>query len=277
MATSQPLGLLLQYLCRSLASLGLGLYTSWSLSLVTLAGIPIFSSVIAFLSSRMKPSIRAQQEELTQASKVASNAISAIDAVKCLNGQGIESRSFSSRIEKSAVHYLRQARLNSLQISFIRWMMFGMFVQGFWYGSFLARAGKITSGQVLRTFWACLTAAQSIEQVLPQMIVLEKGKVASARLRSIIHQEAQERSVSEVKGSLYPEHCEGDIEVNNVSEQFDPSHPALCTNSPCRCLSHTPVSQIDSFSTRRASFSQLARQLSLLARVALGRPHSASC
>lgn len=195
---------------------------------MTLAGIPIFSSVIAFLSSRMKPSIRAQQEDLTQASKVASNAISSIDAVKCLNGQGIESWSFSSRIEKSAVHYLRQARLNSLQISFIRWMMFGMFVQGFWYGSFLARAGKITSGQVLRTFWACLTAAQSIEQVLPQMIVLEKGKVAGVRLRSIMNRDAQERPVSEVNGSLYPEHCEGDIEVNNVSEQFDPSYPALC-------------------------------------------------
>lgn len=216
MATSQPLGLLLQYLCRSLASLGLGFYTSWSLSLVTLAGIPIFSSVIVYLSARMKPSIKAQQEELTQASKVASNAINSIDAVKCLNGQRIESWSFSSRIEQSAIHYLRQAKLNSLQISFVRWMMFGMFVQGFWYGSYLARTGKITSGEVLRTFWACLTAAQSIEQVLPQMIVLENGKVANAMLTSIMSQKDQDRVVSEIKGTLYPEHCEGDIEVNNV-------------------------------------------------------------
>lgn len=216
MATSQPLGLLLQYLCRSLASLGLGFYTSWSVSLVTLAGIPIFSSVIVYLSTRMKPSIKAQQEELTRVSKVASNAINSIDAVKCLNGQRIESWSFSSRIEESAIHYLRQARLNSLQISFVRWMMFGMFVQGFWYGSSLARTGMITSGEVLRTFWACLTAAQSIEQVLPQMIVLEKGKVASAMLKSIMSQRVQGRVVSEIKGRLYPEHCEGDIEVNNV-------------------------------------------------------------
>lgn len=224
MATSQPLGLLLQYLCRSLASLGLGFYTSWSLSLVTLAGIPIFSSVIIFLSTRMKLSIKAQQEELTQASKVASNAINSIDAVKCLNGQRIESWSFSTRIEQSAIHYLRQARLNSLQISFVRWMMFGMFVQGFWYGSSLARTGKISSGEVLRTFWACLTAAQSIEQVLPQMIVLEKGKVASAMLKSIMRQPAQERAVSETKGTLYPEHCEGDIEVNNVCTGFAAPH-----------------------------------------------------
>lgn len=216
-ATSQPLGLVLQYSGRVLASLALGFYTSWSLSLVTLAGIPVFSSIIAFLSTRMKTSIKAQQVELTHASKISNNAISSIDTVKCLNGQAFESRNFSSRIDRSALHYLRQARLNSLQIAFIRWMVFGMFVQGFWFGSTLARTGKLTSGEVLRTFWACLTAAQSIEQVLPQMIVMEKGKVASVALKSIMQTPAQDTLVSEMSGTRCPHHCEGDIEVNNVS------------------------------------------------------------
>ncbi|KAJ5811972.1 hypothetical protein N7474_008273 [Penicillium riverlandense] len=231
MATSQPLGLVLQYSFRSIASLGLGLYTSWSLSLVTLAGIPIFSSVIALLSIRMKSSIQAQQVELTRASKIANNAIASIDTVKCLNGQSLESHNFSWCIDGSARHYLRQARLNSLQISFIRWMMFGMFVQGFWYGSTLARSGKLTSGEVLRTFWACLTAAQSIEQILPQMIAMEKGKVASVALKSITSYHAESKMVSEMKGSLYPRHCEGDIEVNNVSFYY-PSAPDQCVLKP---------------------------------------------
>lgn len=217
MATSQPLGLILQYSCRSLASLTLGFYTSWSLSLVTLAGIPIFSPIIGFLSSRMKTSIKAQQVELAHASKIANNAIASIDTVKCLNGQVFESRNFSIRIQRSSLHYLRQARLNSLQIAFIRWMMFGMFVQGFWYGSTLARTGKLTSGEVLRTFWACLTAAQSIEQVLPQMIVMEKGKVASVALKALLRNRAQDRAEGERSGTLCPHHCDGDIEVNNVS------------------------------------------------------------
>ncbi|CAG8338777.1 unnamed protein product [Penicillium salamii] len=222
MATSQPLGLLLQYSGRSLASLVLGLYTSWSLSLVTLAGFPIFSSIIAYISSRMKYSIQAQHDELTAASKVANNAITNIDTVKCLNGQELEHRNFRERIEASAIHYLRQARLNSLQIAFIRWMMFGMFVQGFWYGSSLARSGKLTSGEVLRTFWACLTAAQSIEQVLPQMIVMEKGKAAGVALKSIIER-TKIRALSEIRGR-YPLHCEGDIEVKDVSFAY-PSQP----------------------------------------------------
>lgn len=163
----------------------------------------------------MKSSIQAQQNALTEASKVANNAITNIDTVKYLNGQAWEHRNFREHIEASAIHYLRQARLNSLQIAFIRWMMFGMFVQGFWYGSSLARSGKLTSGEVLRTFWACLTAAQSIEQVLPQMIVMEKGKAAGFALKSIIER-TKNRAVSEIRGR-YPLHCEGDIVVNNVS------------------------------------------------------------
>ncbi|KAJ5579811.1 ABC transporter integral membrane type 1 [Penicillium hispanicum] len=231
MATSQPLGLLLQYSCRSLASLGLSFYTSWSLSLVTLAGIPVFSSAIAFLSSRMKYSITAQQAELTHASKIANNAIASIDTVKCLNAQASESRNFATRIEKSAIHYLRQARLNSLQIAFIRWMMFGMFVQGFWYGSTLARHGKLSSGEVIRTFWACLTAAQSIEQVLPQMIIMEKGKVASVTLNLLMRNSGTSNVVSERNGTLYPGHCEGDIEVNNVSFAY-PTQPDAIVLKP---------------------------------------------
>lgn len=164
----------------------------------------------------MKSSITFQQTELTQASKVANNAISFIDTVKCLNGQARESRNFSSRIEQSAIHYLKQARLNSLQLAFIRWMMFGMFVQGFWYGSSLARGGKLTSGEVLRTFWACLTAAQSIEMVLPQMIFIEKGKVASVALKTLMRTRAGQGVVSEMKETRYPQHCEGDVEVKSV-------------------------------------------------------------
>ncbi|KAJ5949072.1 hypothetical protein N7454_000656 [Penicillium verhagenii] len=231
MATSQPLGLLLQYACRSLASLILALVISWRLSLVTLAGIPLFSALIAYLSTRMNASISAQQNELTYASKVANNAIASIDTVKCLNAQAFEWQNFATRIEQSAIYYLQQALLNSSQIALIRWMMFGMFVQGFWYGSSLARAGVLSSGDVITTFWACTTAAQSIEQVLPQMIVMEKGKVACFILKKLMQGSTEHEVHSESKGWLHPRHCDGDIEVNNVSFSY-PSQPQTCVLNP---------------------------------------------
>ncbi|KAJ5708386.1 hypothetical protein N7488_008187 [Penicillium malachiteum] len=230
-ATSQPLGLVLQYGCRLVASLILALVISWKLALVTLAGIPLFSSIIAYLSTRMKASITAQQVELTHVSKIANNAISSIDTVKCLNGQSFELKNFATRVELAATHYLKQARLNSTQIAMIRWMMFGMFVQGFWYGRSLARSGKLSAGDVITTFWACTTAAQSIEQVLPQMIVMEKGKVASVILKRMMRERAKDAIGSEVNGRVYPRRCDGDIEINNVSFSY-PSQPETCVLNP---------------------------------------------
>ncbi|KAJ8188268.1 hypothetical protein LV164_004772 [Aspergillus fumigatus] len=212
-ATSQPLGLIMQYTFRTIIALGLAFYTSWSLAFITLAGIPAFSAIVAFLSSRIKPRIEAQQVELNRASKVANNATSLIDTVKCLNGQVLELRDFSLKINSAAAQYLKQAHLNSLQIAVIRFMMFGMFIQGFWYGTALTTSGKLTAGEVLRTFWACLTAAQSIELALPQVIVMEKGKVAAIMLKDLLNDRRVKKRPEELEGASYPRYCEGDIEV----------------------------------------------------------------
>ncbi|KAK9644393.1 ATP-dependent permease [Aspergillus fumigatus] len=232
-ATSQPLGLIMQYTFRTIIALGLAFYTSWSLAFITLAGIPAFSAIVAFLSSRIKPRIEAQQVELNRASKVANNATSLIDTVKCLNGQVLELRDFSLKINSAAAQYLKQAHLNSLQIAVIRFMMFGMFIQGFWYGTALTTSGKLTAGEVLRTFWACLTAAQSIELALPQVIVMEKGKVAAIMLKDLLNDRRVKKRPEELEGASYPRYCEGDIEVCDLSFTYSsqPDRPILSSVS----------------------------------------------
>lgn len=189
--------------------------------MVTLAGIPIFSGIVVLLSSKIQPSIEAQQLELSSASKIANNAITSIATVKCLNVQESECRKFFSRIESAALHYLKQARVNSIQMGLVRLMGFSLVIQAFWYGHTLKVAGKLSSGEVLRTFWACIIASQCMEQVLSRLILLEKGKVAGAALKRIVENRPVDAvegiSDNEMREKSYPPHCKGDIEVSNVS------------------------------------------------------------
>ena len=217
MATSQPLGFALQDMVTAIAALILGFYTSWNLTLVTLAAVPVTATALSFISAGMQPSIAAQQVELAKASKLANNAIVSIDTVKCFNGQEFEVQGYTSTIRAAARHYLKQTRANALQIGFVRLMTLGMFVQGFWYGSSLVGSGKASSGDVLTTFWACLMATQSIEQILPQMMVLEKGRAAGASLKAGLEQLRGGRDEMELVGTRTPMFCDGDIEVRNVS------------------------------------------------------------
>ncbi|KAL8999973.1 MAG: hypothetical protein Q9188_005772 [Gyalolechia gomerana] len=223
MATSQPLGFALQSTVTAFAALGLAMYTAWDLTLITTATIPFAAIVLGRISAKMQPTIDGQAEALSIASKLANNALQAIDTVKCFNGQDFETWQYAKAIRKAAAKYLSQAMANSLQIGFTRFVTQSMFVQGFWYGSHLVIKGKKDPGQILTAFWSCLMALQAVEQILPQMIVLEKGRAAGATLAAILTQMGRRRRVIKA-GSLKPRFCEGDIEVRNVSFRY-PSRP----------------------------------------------------
>ena len=217
MATSQPLGFAAQYTITTIAALGLALYTAWDLALVTLAIVPFSALLLGWISSRMQPSIKGQMDELTQASKFANNSISSVDTVKYFNGQDFEIWQYAQAIRRAASFYLTQAQYNALQIGLVRYMTSIMFVQGFWYGSHLVDIGKNNPGQILTAFWACLIATQTVEQILPQMIILEKGRASGATLQAMLIQIKSGRKAIKMTGCTAPQHCEGDIEIRNVS------------------------------------------------------------
>lgn len=215
-ATSQPLGFAVQYAVTLLAALGVAFFYSWSLTLVTLATTPVSALMLAWISARMQPAVECQTEELTNASKLATNAISAIDTVKYLNGQDFENWQYSRSVKRAAKFYLAQAQANAFQIGFVRVIILGMFVQGFWYGSHLVNYCNKRPGDILTAFWACLMATQTIEQLLPQIIVLEKGRAAGAMLKTTIMHMENGREAARVTGGTAPNFCDGDVVIRNV-------------------------------------------------------------
>ena len=176
--------------------------------------------VLARISASMQRAIDAQTERLTEASRFASNALGAIETVKCFNGQSVETRQYTKAIRLASKFYLAQARANALQIGVVRFMTLSMFVQGFWYGSYLVSTGRRNPGQVLTAFWACLQATQTMEQILPQMLVLERGKSAGSTLKTVLDQIVKGGKMNAIGGDRIPPYCEGDVQISDVSGNF---------------------------------------------------------
>ena len=205
----------------------------------------------------MQPSIDAQYKELGEAAKNANSAIQAIDVVKAMNGQDFELWQYAKSLKKAARSYLLQAKANAFQIGYVRFVTLAMFVQGFWYGSHLVQNGKKSPGQVLTAFWACLMATQAIEQILPQTLVLEKGRAAGATLKAILTQiDGKKRTM--MGGGLAPSFCDGDIEFRNVGSF--PLHDWMNHVDLIRFRSPTLLDQNNPHSVIRPFFSQLAKQ-----------------
>ncbi|WEW59511.1 ATP-dependent permease [Emydomyces testavorans] len=233
LAVSQPLGSMFQNLIASITAFILALCISWNLTLVSLATVPICAIIISVISTKIQPEIDAQRQELNKASKLASNAFSSIDVVKHLNGQTLETENYMSSIREAACHYVKQARFTAVEIGFIHLLTFGMFVQGFWYGGYLVAAGKLNPGQVLTTFWACFQATQSIENVIPQLLVLEKGRAAAAALECILgYVHRMNNSADPTHQNSSPQFCGGDIKFEKVTFAY-PSQPERLVLNDC--------------------------------------------
>jgi ATP-binding cassette subfamily B (MDR/TAP) protein 1 len=156
--------------------------------------------------------------ELARASKYANTAITSITTVKAFNSQEHEVWQYYSTIKNVATKYLVQARANAVQFGITKFLMIGLFVQGFWYGLVLIRQG-LDPGYVLTTFYACLYAMQATEIILPQWLVLIKGMSAGLTLKTIMEEVQNLRRPSTMDALARPEFCGGDIEIDDVSSE----------------------------------------------------------
>lgn len=219
-ATSQPLGTTIECLATTVASFAMAMYFSWKLTLVILATVPLIVVVMGVLSANMQPNIDAQHEKLSEAAKHSTNAFSAIEMVKCFNGQDSELWKYSRAVKEAAQFYIRQTRWNAGQAGFMRLSTLGMFVQGFWYGSTLLDSGKMDAGKILTCFWAALMATGGLTQIVPLLIVLEKGRLAGSKLRAVMAEMQKGGKDSGETECTVPTRCTGDIEFKNVRQRI---------------------------------------------------------
>ncbi|KAG2006754.1 multidrug resistance protein 1, variant 2 [Coprinopsis cinerea AmutBmut pab1-1] len=85
-----------------------------------------------------------------------------------------------------------------------QFVMMCMFVQGFWFGSKLVREGKVSPGDVMAVFWACLIATSNLQMCIPQVIAVAKGKFAMGQLVGLVGEGPVESALEGGSGSPPP-------------------------------------------------------------------------
>ncbi|KAK3701663.1 ATP-dependent permease [Vermiconidia calcicola] len=224
LSTSQPLGFLFNLSATALLSLIQALVRSWDLTLVSIASTPLIMFAVIWVGKGIQRNYLRQQDKLTEAQKFSSSALTAIETVKCFNGQEIEQEKYAKCVTEAAGFYYRVAAANAIQMSLIVLLSVSMFVQGFYYGGVLIREGKKSTADVLTTFLSAVAAFQALNSIVPQLLFLEKGRIAGATLRAVMSQMQQGLNVQTGRGNLRPGGCRGDIDVKNVTFAY-PSQP----------------------------------------------------
>jgi ATP-binding cassette subfamily B (MDR/TAP) protein 1 len=210
-SVSEPMGLVFQFLVTFIVSLGIAFRASWSLTLIILSSLPIIIVLVVVVAPRMQRNINLEKTHLSHAASHLIRAVTAIQTVKAFNAQVHEIARFDTILNLATTAYLRLAQINGIQQGLVRFVVLAMFVQGFWYGGSLVSKGDLEPGQVIMVFWSTLMAVSCLQNISPQMIVLEKGKVASSELAVLCPITPDSTTPPKLPSRI------GDIELKNVS------------------------------------------------------------
>ncbi|QRW13276.1 ABC transporter transmembrane region [Ceratobasidium sp. AG-Ba] len=185
-ATSLAMGQLIQHLTTVLAALILALVTSWSLTLLVLASIPLLVILQGVSQSLAMPRYDTEQNLLAQAGDVTATSMTAIATVKAFNAQSTTASRVNVLLDRARKAAHASAAVWGFTAGGTQFILFAMFVQGFWFGSALVRKGHVSPGQVMGVFWACLIAASNLQMCVPLFVTISKGKSAAVAVAVIL-------------------------------------------------------------------------------------------
>ncbi|KAF5350692.1 hypothetical protein D9756_008502 [Leucocoprinus leucothites] len=236
MATSLASGYLIQYLTTTLTCLILAFIRSWALTLVILSAVPLLILIQSLSQSLATPLLFHERSETATAATFVDRALTAISTVKAFNAQAFELTRAIGAFESLKLAAKRLNKVWGVTSALAQFVMMAMFVQGFWFGSKLVRDGKVSAGDVMATFWACLIATSNLQMCIPQFIVLAKGKFAMAALMETIH-DSPSSSPSTLPTSPLPSAVRSSVRSSSRRQKPSsrPRNHTLQKITPTRC------------------------------------------
>lgn len=240
-ATSLACGLFIQYLTTTIVCLALGFSRSWALTLVILSAVPVLTFIQGLSQALATPRLNAEREHTAVSATLVDRVIAAISTVKAFNAQRHEALTLGLVLDKVQQSANACMRVWGVTASLSHFSMMAMFVQGFWFGAKLVRAGTISPGDVMAVFWACLIATSNLQMCIPQLIVITKGKLSMVALLTLVQSSAQlplgysastlytstktGKRTTELR-KIMPDTCMGGLELCDVTFAY-PSRPTM--------------------------------------------------
>lgn len=152
------------------------------LTVVILSTIPVIVVVQAITQRFSFQFYSLERSRTNNVSTLIDRAINAISTVKAFNAQGLESARTNFALDLVRAAAMRCQSVWAVSSGFSNFVIFSMFVQGFWFGAKLVKDGKLTPGDVLAVFWACLIAASTIQALINCILAFTRGKSSMVAL-----------------------------------------------------------------------------------------------
>lgn len=198
--------MLLRFLIMGIGAIGFLFYTSWKLTLITLAIVPIVAISGAILGKRMRKLSRAFQDALAASTVVAEETISGVRTVRSFAREKTELARYSDAVQESFKVAKHRASIIAALRGFIGFGGYGAIAAVLWAGGNMLVEGTLSIGELTSFLLYTLTVAFSLGAIAGLYEDFMKAIGASERIFELIDREpgvqGGELNVGEITGKI---------------------------------------------------------------------------
>ncbi|KIJ29925.1 hypothetical protein M422DRAFT_53957 [Sphaerobolus stellatus SS14] len=201
-ASSLTAGMVIQHLVTLITCMVLAFIRSWALTLVILSTVPLVIVVQGVAQRYGMPIYEREREGTAKAGSILERAVSNIATVKAFNAAPREAAAFNEVVDDVKSNAIKSSAVWGASLGFSQFQSMALFVQAFGFGSKLVRDGRISPGDVMAVFWACLIGATSLQSAVPYLQDFAKGQMSMAALIGFMEQPPPAPSTEETQNSV---------------------------------------------------------------------------
>ena len=220
-AATVNVSMLLRYLITSLGAIGILAWTSWRLTLVMLALVPVAVVGALFYGQWVRKLSRKVQDALARATEVSEETLGGIRTVRAFAREDAERDRYAARVEESFDLARQRARVNAIFGAIAAFAGYGAISGVLWYGGVLLAEGTLSMGELTSFLLYTFTVAFGIGALGSLWQDFQRAIGASERVFELI-----ERAPTVQSGADRPAAVRGEVHLDGVTFAY-PTRPDI--------------------------------------------------
>ena len=218
-AVTVNISMALRYALQALGAIGILMWTSWRLTLVMLAVVPLVAGGAGVYGRMLRRVSKQVQDALARSSEVAEETLAGVRTVRAFAREEREVARYGSAVDESFALARHRARLGAVFTGGVSFLGYGAIAAVLWYGGVLLSEGSLGFGDLTSFLLYTFTVAFSIGALSSLWSDFAKAAGASERVFELLDREPEVEA-----GGLRPATVEGRVVLDGVHFAY-PSRP----------------------------------------------------
>lgn len=158
----------------------------WLITLVVMASAPLMAASGTVFGKLIFRFASSENNWSARCSKVLDWSFGSAEMVRLLSGKFHDLARFSRLVDGSAKAFTQTTLATCCNTTVLRMLSFLVFVQGFWFGEAMIKAGKMEISNVFSAFSSSLLLGSEVSNISTIMAELNRGQAAAATISEFI-------------------------------------------------------------------------------------------